>query len=318
VLTVADTGAGIAAEHLPRVFDRFHRIEGVPARTHEGSGIGLALVHELVSLHGGKIEVESEPGQGTSFRVSLRYGNAHLPRNRLGEARDTSSESLPAKAFVEEAMSWLQGSEESAGAPRPGRTPLQDAPRILVADDNADMRGYIARLLGTDWEVETAADGEEALARLRARRFDLVISDVMMPRVDGFGLLQAIRADAALATTPIILLSARAGEEARIEGLDCRGRTPTGEAPSRRAKWWRNVRAAPRGSHSQGRGRSSASCCSAPSAPRAPRTARARAAGNALQPDAQSHRDHARAPSTSSRLANPAACEGLGTEGRRT
>ena len=224
VLTVADTGIGIDPESLPRLFERFHRIEGVRARTHEGSGIGLALVHELVGLHGGRIEVESEPGRGSSFRVYLKYGTSHLPTERLAPGRDAAdawAESLRARAFVEEAMGWLKGAQAAelpaesvldAGLPEPGR--------ILVADDNADMRDYIARLLRSRWEVETAIDGEDALARIRRRRFDLVISDVMMPRLDGFGLLRAIRGDPALATTPIILLSARAGEEARIEGLD--------------------------------------------------------------------------------------------------
>ncbi|HVJ52339.1 MAG TPA: ATP-binding protein [Aliidongia sp.] len=225
---VSDTGIGVAPEELPRLFERFHRVEGAKGRTFEGSGIGLALVQELVKLHEGSISAESEPGRGTSFTIRLPLGTAHLPAAQLHEPPRTG-QTTNAHAFVEEALRWLPEPEkfgaelgvsnlvDGAGAeslPGVGK-------RVLVADDNADMRDYVRRLLNAQgYEVESVGDGEAALAAARARTPDLVLSDVMMPKLDGFGLLRAIRGEAAIAGTPVILLSARAGEEAKVEGLD--------------------------------------------------------------------------------------------------
>lgn len=227
-LTIRDTGVGIPQTELPRLFERFHRIEGQRSRSFEGSGIGLALVHELVKVHHGTIRVESEPGIGTAFTVSLPFGSAHLSAERIGKQRSRVSTSLRSEAFVEEALRWLPATRISNELP-PERA--EDAPelpfgdhtrgaRILVADDNADMRNYVRRLLGTRWDVETVADGQEALEAIRQNKPDLLLSDVMMPRLDGFGLLREVRSDHRLRDLPVIMLSARAGEEARVEGLD--------------------------------------------------------------------------------------------------
>jgi PAS domain S-box-containing protein len=227
-LVVRDTGVGIPKSELSRLFERFHRIEGQRSRSFEGSGIGLALVQELVKLHGGAIRVESEPDQGTVFTVFIPFGTAHLPAAHIGKERSRTSTSLRAEAYVEEALRWLPQVEEANPATGdrgedspefvfPDRT---DGARILVADDNADMRSYIRRLLGSRWHVETASDGQEAIEAIRTKKPDLVLTDLMMPRVDGFGLLRQLRADEALRDIPVIVLSARAGEEARVEGLD--------------------------------------------------------------------------------------------------
>ena len=215
VLTVGDTGTGIPPDELPRMFERFHRVENARGRSHEGSGIGLALVSELVKLHGGSICVESELGQGTKFAVRIPKGTAHLPAERLRASTATSSTSLAtaAEAYVSEALAWLPAAPEAA-APRP------DLPRVLLADDNADLREYARRLLAEHYEVHVVADGQAALEAAHELRPQLIVSDVMMPRLDGFGLIRAVRADPQLRPIPIILLSARAGEEARIEGLD--------------------------------------------------------------------------------------------------
>ncbi|MDI1446394.1 ATP-binding protein [Polyangium sp. 6x1] len=228
-LTVEDTGTGVAEEELPRLFDRFHRIQGARARTHEGSGIGLALVQELVRLHGGRIEVTSELGKGTKFRVGVPFGAAHLPAERVcAVPAPASSRSGAAAPYVEEALRWLPGVDEEDGTkgapsllPEPPIGALASNPsaRVLLADDNADMRAYVGRILGEHWEVEAVADGAAALAAARASRPDLVLTDVMMPNLDGFGLLRALRDDAALCDVPVIMLSARAGEESRVEGL---------------------------------------------------------------------------------------------------
>jgi signal transduction histidine kinase/CheY-like chemotaxis protein len=217
-LSVRDTGVGIAAEELPRIFERFHRIEGGRARTHEGSGIGLALVHELVRLHGGKIGVESTVGAGTTFTIVIPRGTAHLPHDRISAARSSGSSSV-GSAYIAEALRWMPGSSEADDEPISSEPSATSRAHILVVDDNADMREYVARILRKHWTVETAGDGATALEAARARRPDLVLSDVMMPGIDGFALVRELRADPRIATTPIMLLSARAGEEAAAEGL---------------------------------------------------------------------------------------------------
>ena len=222
-LRVRDTGAGIAADEVPRLFERFHRIEGVRGRSFEGSGIGLALVLELVQLHGGTISVESEPARGSTFRVRIPFGHAHLPADRIGDGSegDTGPNGRP-NARVEQALYWLSESnaeiDETAETDPPFERGADE--RILLADDNADMRGYIGRLLGAQgYAVEAVHDGEAALDAARKQPPDLVLTDVMMPRLDGFGLLQKLRDDALLQDIPVVLVSARAGEEARSEGV---------------------------------------------------------------------------------------------------
>ncbi len=219
-LEVRDSGIGIAADELPHLFERFYRVKNARSRTQEGTGIGLALVQELVRLHGGSIAVCSEPDRGSSFTVRLAMGTAHLPKERIGAARTLVSTGLGAAPYVEEALQWFPARplEGTGNGPRPPAS--QANYRILLADDNQDMRVYLERLLAEHWTVEAVADGAQALEAVRARRPDLVLSDVIMPNLDGFGLLREMRADPALKGVPIILLSARAGEEARVEGLE--------------------------------------------------------------------------------------------------
>jgi signal transduction histidine kinase/DNA-binding response OmpR family regulator len=216
-MTVADTGIGIPAAEIPRLFERFHRVAGARSRSHEGSGIGLALVAELAELHGGRASVTSSQGEGSAFSVVLPFGSAHLPAERLRpEPEAEISVSRQAEGFLVEAMRWLGAEDDGSGA---ARLP-EDAPRVLVVDDNADMRDYIATLLSAEYAVETAPDGKVALERARAHPPDLVLTDVMMPHLDGFGLLAALQDDPATMGVPVIMLSARAGEEGTIEGLE--------------------------------------------------------------------------------------------------
>lgn len=225
VLTVSDTGVGIAEANLERVFERFHRIEGTPARTHEGSGIGLSLVQEFTKLHGGNVQVSSKLGVGTTFTVAIPLGVAHLDAERLRSTGPGRTLAIDATPYVTEALRWLP---ETSPRARPASDPppgLEERPgsspgaRILLADDNADMRDYVRRLLESRWTVEAVADGEAALCAARSNPPDLVLADVMMPRLDGFGLLQALRSHEATRTIPVVLVSARAGEEALVEGL---------------------------------------------------------------------------------------------------
>ncbi|HVT99487.1 MAG TPA: ATP-binding protein [Acidobacteriaceae bacterium] len=230
-LSVRDTGTGIPESELPRVFERFHRIEGAPGRTHEGTGIGLALVDELVRLHGGTVQVDSQLGSGTTFTVRIPFGSAHLPPERIAPPDQSAANTLGAAPYVQEALRWLPG---AAATDEPlvkdlayeelgvllERKDQDKRARILLADDNRDMREYVQRLLSRKFSVTAVADGEEALASARENTPDLVLTDVMMPRMNGFELLRALRTDPATAAIPILMLSARAGEEAESEGLE--------------------------------------------------------------------------------------------------
>ncbi len=216
-LAVRDTGTGIPPAELPRIFERFHRVEGAQGRTHEGTGIGLALVRELATQHGGSSRAVSAPGKGSTFSVSIPFGKAHLAAARIGAAGALAATALGASPFVEEALRWLPA---AATPPRTEPAEAGRRPRIVWADDNADMRDYVLRLLSDRYDVEAVADGAAALAAVRRVPPALVLCDVMMPRLDGVGLLRELRADGRLRTIPIILLSARAGEESRIEGLE--------------------------------------------------------------------------------------------------
>jgi len=218
-LRVTDTGTGIPEHELPHLFERFHRVHGARARTHEGSGIGLALVHELVRLHGGELSVASELDRGTTFTISIPRGTGHLPASHLGTPRLLASTATPAAPYVAEAMRWLDDGGAAEATSVRERDDDSARARILLADDNADMRDYVRRILERRWDVEAVADGEQALAAARARPPDLILTDVMMPNLDGFGLLRRLRDDEALRATPVVMVSARAGEEATVDGL---------------------------------------------------------------------------------------------------
>lgn len=228
-LTVQDTGTGIPSEELPHLFERFHRVPLTRARTHEGSGIGLALVQELVKLHGGTVSVSSIVGEGTTFTVVIPINSDSSQRK--DKFTFPTQKSIGIADYVEEALRWLP-EEEDEGTWGLGdlRTwglgefmlnlPSSPSARILVADDNADMRDYLKRLLSPFYQVEVVADGVAALAAVHQHLPDLVLTDVMMPGLDGFALLHQLRADVRTREVLILLLSARAGEESRVEGLD--------------------------------------------------------------------------------------------------
>jgi signal transduction histidine kinase/CheY-like chemotaxis protein len=213
-LRVVDTGTGIADADRARLFERFHRIDGARSRSQEGSGIGLALVQELVRLHRGDVQVTSALGVGSAFEVRIPRGAAHLDAERIHAARTRPSTALRAETYVDEALRW-DAATDADPAPRIQRS----RDRIVFADDNADMREYVGRLLGERWEVEAVGDGAAALERIQQAPPALVLCDVMMPRLDGFALVRAMRADPALRAIPIIILSARAGEDETTAGL---------------------------------------------------------------------------------------------------
>ena len=214
-LTVKDTGIGIPRSELPKLFQRFHRVEGARARSHEGTGIGLALAQELVKLHGGEIQVTSDEGRGTAFTVTIPGGRDHLPAEHVvAESPEAVEVARSVAAYADEGLHWLPYE-----SPAVASGPATSGARVLIADDNPDLRTFLAGLLTPYYDVEAVADGREALAAIRARKPDLVLSDVMMPNLDGLGLVRALRADPEVRTLPVILLSARAGQEASLEGL---------------------------------------------------------------------------------------------------
>jgi signal transduction histidine kinase/DNA-binding response OmpR family regulator/anti-sigma regulatory factor (Ser/Thr protein kinase) len=214
VLTVRDTGVGVPPDQRPLLFDRFHRVTGAWSRSHEGTGIGLALVRELADLHGGSVDAQSELGHGSVFTVRIPFGSAHLPADRISEPTSVVVADQTYRSFLAESDSWLRDEPASPPGPQPTHHG-----RILLVDDNVDLRDHVARLLRPYWEVTTAVDGRAALELAERQPFDLVLTDVMMPRLDGFGLIEALRADERTRDVPIVVLSARAGEEASSEGL---------------------------------------------------------------------------------------------------
>jgi PAS domain S-box-containing protein len=229
VLKVRDTGVGIPEKELPHMFQRFHRVENTAGRTHEGTGIGLSLVNELVQLHGGQITVESVEGEGSCFTVIIPSGKAHLPAEQVIENKKETDNSAIKGAFIKEAYSLLQ--DEGVSSPAGVSISAGDislhadhsvdkATKILIVDDNQDMRNYLVRLLNPYFTLATAVNGKEALKKIGIEMPDLVLSDVMMPVMDGKAMLEEIRNDEQSMRLPVIFLSARAGEEARIDGLN--------------------------------------------------------------------------------------------------
>jgi PAS domain S-box-containing protein len=228
-LSVADTGPGIAPQEQARVFERFYRVQTTHARSHEGAGIGLALVKELVEMHGGEITVQSAVGEGATFTVTVPLGREHLPSDQIIDEPVAVAPGI-ADLFAEEAMSWLpaQGDDGSdrtevpaTGVPSMGRGRLDtSSSRVLIADDNPDLRRYLTRLLSPYWHVDAVGNGADALRLARERPPDLLVTDVMMPELDGLELLAELRDAVETRELPVIMLSARAGEEASIEGLE--------------------------------------------------------------------------------------------------
>jgi signal transduction histidine kinase len=219
---VSDTGVGVADSEIPNLFKRFYRIENTQGRSFEGSGIGLAMIQELAKLHGGEITAHSKLGEGTTFTVRIPLGSAHLPKEKVGEGNEERHVLANTKQYMlEEAQNWFSSSDSfDAEESETNKVVTQQMPyRILLADDNVDMRNYIKHILAKYWTVTTAVDGEAAYQLACDDPPDLILSDVMMPRLDGFGLIKKVRDNPVTKRIPVILLSARAGEEAKVEGL---------------------------------------------------------------------------------------------------
>jgi signal transduction histidine kinase/CheY-like chemotaxis protein len=215
LLKISDTGVGIPESELPNLFQRFHRIENTGGRTFEGTGIGLSMIKELVKLLGGSIGVSSELGKGTTFTVKIPFGKNHIPKEQI---KDNSEENeyLVSGAFIGEATSLLEKMDAKPG----DNSGSGQSGYILIVDDNSDMREHLKSLLQEHFPVKTAANGLDALHRIKESAPALIISDVMMPILNGIELLRELKLHPATSQIPVIILTARAGEESKIEGYE--------------------------------------------------------------------------------------------------
>jgi signal transduction histidine kinase/AraC-like DNA-binding protein len=211
-IAVRDTGVGIAPDELPRVFDRFYQADSSSTRRYPGTGIGLALAKELVELHGGDIRAESTPGEGSTFTVRLPLSGPALAGppaddgTRDGEPRVVAAPPPPDRATA---------------VPAPNEDDAHDdRTTVLVVDDNADVRAYIRSVLHGSYSVIEARDGDEGLEIARAALPDLIVADVMMPKVDGLALGRALKEDPMTDAIPLVLLTARASPDDHVAGLE--------------------------------------------------------------------------------------------------
>ncbi|MFB3041509.1 MAG: ATP-binding protein, partial [Candidatus Poribacteria bacterium] len=211
-VTIKDTGIGIPADRLPHIFNRFYQVDGSTTREHEGTGIGLALTKELVELHHGNIEVESKKGHGTTITVRLPIGKEYLNEEEI--VSDTSDIKQPATSIQQPASSI----KEPATSIQQPASSSEDI--ILIVDDHPDVRKYIRKHLESEYQVIEAKDGSDGVAAATETIPDLVISDVMMPKMDGYQLCKALKTNEKTSHIPVILLTAKAGESDKLEGLE--------------------------------------------------------------------------------------------------
>lgn len=221
VLTVTDTGVGIPENELPHMFERFHRIQSTAGRTYEGTGIGLSLIKELILLHNGNIEVESVAGEGSCFTVSIPFGTKHLSHTQILED-DGGLANAGSNVYVQEAAALvdMQSLLPDGGSPEIEAGSGEANELVLIVDDNTDMRQHIESLVSTRYETITATNGLDALDKIQKYKPTLVLSDIMMPEIDGIELLRRVKANPETSQLPVILITARAGEESKIEGYE--------------------------------------------------------------------------------------------------
>lgn len=217
ILKVTDTGVGIPANELANMFTRFHRIRNSNSRSFEGSGIGLSMIKELILQHGGDIKVESTEGIGSTFTVSIPFGKTHLPEEAITERQIVTNDIISGH-FLREADAMINGYKTEDNTIFSTDNKCREI--VLIVDDNMDMRRHLTSILENEYSIISATNGKEALETIRRIQPSLVVSDVMMPVMDGIELLKEIKQDQDISQIPVILLTARAGEESRIEGYE--------------------------------------------------------------------------------------------------
>jgi len=215
-IRIADNGIGIAKERMDKIFDRFYQVDGSHTRKSEGTGIGLALTKELVELHKGKIEVESEYGKGTTFKVLLPLGKDHLKSEEIIEKEIKED----VEATIEETDLVLEDENRKEKTDIDVLLKTNDKPLLLIVEDNSDVRKYIISHLEEDYRIQDAVDGEDGLQEALRQIPDLIISDIMMPKMDGFKLCEKLKTDERTSHIPVILLTAKATDKDKTEGYE--------------------------------------------------------------------------------------------------
>jgi signal transduction histidine kinase/DNA-binding response OmpR family regulator len=216
-ISVKDTGIGIPEEELPKLFDRFYQVDSSQTREHEGTGIGLALTKELVELHRGKISVTSEVGKRTEFTIELLGGREYLKDEEIVEEPFILNE---VKNHSEQFVDDMIKEDSSSLVPQNDSEVNEDKNIVLVVEDNADVRDFIKDSLGTGFQIEEAANGEQGVRKAIRIVPDLIISDIMMPKMDGNELTRTLKNDERTSHIPIILLTAKSEQQSKLEGLE--------------------------------------------------------------------------------------------------
>ena len=220
-IMVKDTGQGILKEELPKLFDRFYQVDSSQTREHEGTGIGLALTKELVELHHGTISVDSKLNEGTEFTIELPVGRKHLKDEEIVEEEIESTVILnEVKNLPEPVPDNLINTDSSSPAPQNDSEGNEDKNIVLVVEDNADVRDFIKDSLGNDFQIEEASNGEQGVRKAEQIIPDLIISDIMMPKMDGNELTRTLKNNEKTSHIPIILLTAKSEQASKIEGLE--------------------------------------------------------------------------------------------------
>jgi len=214
-IKITDSGIGIPKERIDNIFDRFYQVDGSHTRENEGTGIGLALTKELVELHKGNIKVESKEGEGTTFRLLLPLGKEHLKPEEIVEKE--IQEEITKTIEEIELIPETEKSKEKADIDLLLET---EKPLLLIVEDNSDVRKYIISHLEVDYGIQEAVDGEDGLTKSIEQIPDLIVSDVMMPKMDGFQLCEKLKTDERTSHIPVILLTAKATSKDKIEGYE--------------------------------------------------------------------------------------------------
>ena len=215
-IIISDTGVGIPREKISKIFNRFYQVDGSHTREQEGTGIGLSLTKELVELHKGNIEIESEEGKGTTFTVCIPLGKDHL---KPGEIIKAEEEKDYEKEIITPVVVDVSNKEKEQ---KNGMQLFEkeSLPLLLIVEDNSDVRNYIKDNLNKEYRVLEAVDGEDGWDKATEHTPDLIVSDVMMPNMDGFKLCEKLKTDERTSHIPVILLTAKAAKEDKLEGYE--------------------------------------------------------------------------------------------------
>jgi signal transduction histidine kinase/DNA-binding response OmpR family regulator len=218
VINISDTGVGIPSDKISKIFDRFYQVNGTHTREQEGTGIGLAHSKELAELHRGKIEVESEEGKGTTFTISFPLGKAHLKPEEIGKAEHEKVQEREKEMMIQRIEDIAERKDEFSFDVDLEKQPAQ--PTLLLVEDNSDLRDYIKNNLKRDYRIIEAGDGEDGWNKSVEQIPDLIVSDIMMPKMDGFKLCEKLKSDERTSHIPVILLTAKAAKEDKLAGYE--------------------------------------------------------------------------------------------------